>query len=125
MSSAIMSKIILSIANLYFTLCLALPFNKDAKIDIIRAGPAGIHMASCLDTAGYDHITMYEKTSRIGGKAYSFLDPDDPEVFHEMGTCYTHTAYDAVFDLLRTYVNENLDEKLIEYSSDNYYQGNK
>jgi len=99
----------------------SLPFHKDAKIAIIGAGPAGIHMASQLQKLGHDHITILETTHRIGGKAYTLyvdkngepceqkVDEDTGElntwdcVPCEMGPVYLHGGYRIIMDLLEEY----------------------
>jgi len=44
---------------------------KGSRIAIIGAGPAGLHMASQLKKLGYDRVTLFEKSDRIGGHAFS------------------------------------------------------
>ena len=43
---------------------------KDDHVCIVGAGPAGIHMAVRLKDRGYQKITIFEKSSRVGGKCY-------------------------------------------------------
>ena len=40
------------------------------RVCIVGAGPAGIHMALSLKRRGYINLTIYEKSGRVGGKAY-------------------------------------------------------
>ena len=40
------------------------------KICIVGAGPSGIHMAISLKDRGYQNITIFEKTGRVGGKSF-------------------------------------------------------
>ena len=37
---------------------------------IVGSGPAGLHMAVSLKKRGYDKLTIFEKTGRVGGKSY-------------------------------------------------------
>eukprot|EP01084_Bolivina_argentea_P133978 236406_1 len=87
---------------------------KNAKVVIVGAGPAGIHMCSLLVKAGWDvnNITILEKTDRTAGKSYTVPDSGDgndipDEIVHEMGTCYCHPDYHAIFDLFKEYDVEN------------------
>lgn len=57
--------------------------NSGEKIAIIGAGPSGVHMATELRKRGFDNITIFEKTDRIGGKTRSIVRNN---VYHEMGT---------------------------------------
>ena len=45
------------------------PQNKNARIGIVGAGAAGVHMAYLLKKDGYTDVTILEKSRRIGGKA--------------------------------------------------------
>ncbi len=47
--------------------------DKDARICIIGGGPAGTSAAMYLEKAGYNNYVIYEKTDRVGGKAFSPL----------------------------------------------------
>ena len=47
--------------------------NKDQRICIIGGGPAGTSAAMYLEKNGYDNYVIYEKTDRVGGKAFSPL----------------------------------------------------
>ena len=42
---------------------------KNARIGIVGAGPAGVHMAYLLKEKGFSNINIIEKSNRIGGKA--------------------------------------------------------
>lgn len=44
---------------------------KNTRICIIGAGPAGTSAAMYLEKAGYDNYVIYEKSNRVGGKAFS------------------------------------------------------
>lgn len=45
--------------------------NKNQRICIIGGGPAGTSMAMYLEKNGYDNYVIYEKSDRVGGKAFS------------------------------------------------------
>ena len=45
--------------------------NKDIRICIIGGGPAGTSAAMYLEKKGYENYVIYEKTDRVGGKAFS------------------------------------------------------
>lgn len=45
--------------------------DKNARICIIGAGPAGTSAAMYLEKAGYDNYVIYEKSGRVGGKCLS------------------------------------------------------
>ncbi|MGN0768421.1 MAG: NAD(P)-binding protein, partial [Christensenellales bacterium] len=47
--------------------------NTEQRICIIGGGPAGTSAAMYLEKAGYDNYVIYEKTGRVGGKAFSPL----------------------------------------------------
>lgn len=85
--------------------------DKSKKIIIIGAGPAGIHMASLLTKAGFKNITLLEKSNRICGKSKTFI--DKYSIPHELGTCYTHPQYHAIFDLLEEY---DMSDELVGFS---------
>ena len=40
------------------------------RVCVVGAGPAGIHMSLSLKKMGYKNVTIFEKTARVGGKAY-------------------------------------------------------
>jgi len=48
-----------------------MPNNK--RICIVGGGPAGTSMAMYLEKKGYDNYVIYERSDRVGGKAYSPL----------------------------------------------------
>lgn len=45
------------------------PKDKHAKIGVVGAGPSGVHMAYSLKKRGFHHVTILEKSNRIGGKS--------------------------------------------------------
>ena len=74
--------------------------DKEHKIAVIGAGPAGIHMASLLKKRGFNNVTVLEKTDRIGGKSLTFQNEGVP---HEMGTCFMHNGYHRIKKLVHAY----------------------
>lgn len=91
-----------------------LPHCRDARIVIIGAGPAGLHMAFQLKKRGYNEITILEKESRFGGKTVTVPDGSLPEkvkaqgkeVVHELGTCYLSPGYFAVHALCKELIDD-------------------
>ena len=47
--------------------------DKNQRICIIGGGPAGTSLAMYLEKKGYDNYVIYEKSGRVGGKAFSPL----------------------------------------------------
>ena len=82
--------------------------DKNSRIIIIGAGPAGVHMSSLLAKKGYTNITILEKSNRIGGKSWTLTDKDgNPQ---EMGTCFTSPIggfFDVIYDLFKEYFPQN------------------
>lgn len=60
---------------------------KDQRICIVGAGPAGLSAAMYLEQKGYTNYTIYEQSGRVGGKALSPLMqlPDGTRRTFEMG----------------------------------------
>lgn len=84
------------------------PQNKDAKIAVIGAGPAGLLFASQhLQKKGYTNYTVFEKDIRFGGKTKTVCRraPSDPSarVLCELGTCYLSPAYFPLYELFAEY----------------------
>lgn len=46
---------------------------KNERICIVGGGPAGTSMAMYLEKAGYNNYVIYERSNRVGGKAFSPL----------------------------------------------------
>lgn len=76
-----------------------------SKCVIVGGGPAGIHFAKRLKDEGYaaEDITILEAQKRFGGKSFTEFLPEQPNVRHEMGTCYMHLGYEPVRELLEEY----------------------
>ena len=96
------------------------PFGVMDRVAIIGGGPAGIHMASRLQQLGYKHVTVLERTDRVGGKSLTLYrnkeggcvqekDEETNEVdtksciAFEMGTCFLHNGYHTIRDLVDEY----------------------
>lgn len=96
------------------------PFHVMQKVAIIGGGPGGVHMASRLKQLGYKHVTVLERTDRVGGKSLtlyrnkegSCVQEKDEEtdaidtkscVAFEMGTCFLHNGYHTIYDLVDEY----------------------
>ena len=45
--------------------------DKNQRICIVGGGPAGTSMAMYLQKQGFHNYTIYEKSGRVGGKAFS------------------------------------------------------
>lgn len=78
--------------------------NLNERICIIGGGPAGISTAMQLEKKGYTNYVIYEKTDRVGGKAFSplmtVIDKDGNEVERtiEMGAVMGCETYYAVHE---------------------------
>lgn len=84
------------------------PKNKDARIAVLGAGPAGILFASQhLATKGYKNFTIFEKSARFGGKTMTHHRPAPADasvnVPCELGTCYLSLGYEPMFPLFEKY----------------------
>lgn len=75
----------------------ALENNKNEKICIIGAGPAGLTMGMYLEQAGYKNYTILEKNDRVGGKCCS---PTYHGKRYEMGAIMGVPSYYAVKDAM-------------------------
>ena len=74
---------------------------KDDHVCIVGAGPAGIHMAVRLKDSGYKKITIFEKSSRVGGKCY---DVQYDEFYQPLGATFLHVDYfETVVKLAKRY----------------------
>lgn len=94
-------------------------FQKEDRIAIIGAGPAGVHMASRLKQMGYTKTTIFERSDRVGGKSLTLYlnrtgectqEKDETGkvdtascVAHDMGTCFLHNGYHTIRDLVDEY----------------------
>ncbi|MFT4978357.1 MAG: putative NAD/FAD-dependent oxidoreductase [Myxococcota bacterium] len=79
---------------------------RDSRVVILGAGPAGVHMARCLLRRGFTDVTILEKTDRVGGKS---LTVEHDGELHELGTAYLNPDYIEVINLLKEY---DLDDRV-------------
>eukprot|EP00438_Fugacium_kawagutii_P019458 Skav230461 [mRNA] locus=scaffold186:168416:169963:+ [translate_table: standard] len=87
--------------------CLEL--SKEKRIVIVGGGPAGVHMSACLAAKGYKNVTLLEAEAEVGGKSLTIYDPSQPDVPHEMGTCYMSPSYGLIRKLFEEYDKDNLE----------------
>ena len=74
---------------------------KDDQVCIVGAGAAGIHMAVSLKDKGYKKITIFEKSSRVGGKCY---DVQYDEFYQPIGAVFLQVDYfNTVVELAKRY----------------------
>ncbi len=69
-----------------------------ASIAVIGGGPAGLSAAQLLKERGFDRVTVFEASERVGGKSYSIRRGG---AVHDMGTCYTTLSYFTVHRWMR------------------------
>ena len=75
--------------------------SKDDHVCIVGAGAAGIHMAVSLKDRGYKKITIFEKSSRVGGKCY---DVQYDEFYQPIGAVFLQVDYfNTVVELAKRY----------------------
>ncbi len=74
--------------------------NKDSKIAIIGAGIAGLTAAHTLRKLGYDNITIFEASDRIGGKIHS-IEKDGS--IYELGAIYSLDSHKVITSLAKEY----------------------
>lgn len=62
--------------------------DRNVKIAIIGAGPAGLGAAEALKEKGYNNITIFEKSNRVGGQSYSpkYKTAEGVELVYDMGS---------------------------------------
>ena len=70
--------------------------DKNIRIAIIGAGPAGLSAAMYLEKKGYENYVIYERSNRVGGKCYS---PTFNGKRYEMGAIMGVPNYYAVHDI--------------------------
>ena len=70
---------------------------------IVGGGPAGVHMSACLAAKGSKNVTLLEAEAEVGGKSLTMYDPSQPDVPHELGTCYMSPGYTLIRNLLDEY----------------------
>ena len=76
---------------------------QEKRIVIVGGGPAGVHMSACLAAKGYKNVTLLEAEAEVGGKSLTMYDPSQPDVPHELGTCYMSPGYTLIRNLLDEY----------------------
>ena len=75
--------------------------DKSDRVCIVGAGPSGVHMALKLKKLGFENVTIFEKTGRIGGKSYDIQYQGVP---YPMGTVFFEPNYfDNFIPLARDY----------------------
>ncbi|MGN1388888.1 MAG: NAD(P)-binding protein, partial [Bulleidia sp.] len=67
--------------------------NPGQRICILGGGPSGLSMAMFLEKEGYEHVTILEKSGRVGGKCCS---PLHHGKHYEMGAIMGVPSYHAV-----------------------------
>ena len=70
------------------------------RVAIIGAGPAGVHMAHLLRRRGFERVTVLERTEQIGGRLQTVEHDGLP---HEVGACYLSSSYSTVRALIEEY----------------------
>ncbi|ORX76944.1 FAD/NAD(P)-binding domain-containing protein [Anaeromyces robustus] len=70
--------------------------DKNSRIAIIGAGPAGLGAGMYLEQKGYENYVIFEKTDHVGGKCHS---PTFDGKRHEMGAIMGVSSYYAVQDV--------------------------
>lgn len=85
------------------------PRNRNARIAVIGAGPAGLLFASQhLVAKGYTNFKIFESAATYGGKTVTKYQPvpagaDGETVPCELGTCYLSPAYFPMYNLFKRY----------------------
>ncbi|NRB71267.1 MAG: NAD(P)-binding protein [Xanthomonadales bacterium] len=101
-----------------------LVLSKNAKIAVVGAGPAGIHMAASLRKRGYSKIVLLEQGDRVGGKTRS---ETCGQISHEIGTtsfeCRPGSALHAFLHEVRPdYREESYPVDLLKLTKDTFYR---
>ena len=52
---------------------------------------------------GLQNVTLLEAEAEVGGKSLTMYDPSQPDVPHELGTCYMSPGYTLIRNLLDEY----------------------
>jgi protoporphyrinogen oxidase len=67
--------------------------NRDDRVLIVGAGPAGLMTAIALRDLGYTHVTLVEKEDQVGGKCRSFMYEG---VAYDLGANLTTPRYTTI-----------------------------
>ena len=69
-------------------------FDRSSRVAIVGGGPSGIYMAKLLHDRGFQHLTLFEKEGRVGGKSKNLILADGEKV--DVGTVWTTNKYECV-----------------------------
>lgn len=76
------------------------------RVCIVGAGPAGVHMALSLKKRGYQHVILFEKSIRVGGKCFDINYRGTPQA---QGANYlTANHFEDIVPLLKEYGLDDL-----------------
>jgi predicted NAD/FAD-dependent oxidoreductase len=101
---------------------------KSLRIAVVGAGPSGLTAARTLRQRGYEHVTVFEKNARVGGKVYSYKSGD---TITELGAVFASPDYSLVLGLAdhfgipyQAYATNQaiLDENGVKQSSESFLQ---
>lgn len=81
----------------------ACKIDQGEKIAIVGAGPSGLTAAKYLTEKGFTDITVFEKNSYVGGKAYSYMYEGRP---YDIGAVFTIKSYNEVEKLAKEFDHE-------------------
>jgi oxygen-dependent protoporphyrinogen oxidase len=73
---------------------------KSTRIAIVGAGASGLSAANTLESLGYEHVTVFEKNDRVGGKVYSYRNGKEVS---ELGAVFASPEYQLVLGLAAKY----------------------
>ncbi len=73
--------------------------DRDRRICVVGAGPAGLSAAWHLQRLGYRRVTVLERNARGGGKCHSIIHEGRP---YEFGAIDTLLGYEDVFEIARS-----------------------
>jgi phytoene dehydrogenase-like protein len=73
---------------------------KALRVAVVGAGPSGLTAADTLKKLGYEHVTVFEKNNRVGGKVYSFKSGSNVS---ELGAVFASPDYTLTLGLADKY----------------------